>query len=118
MIEMKFITSDGQMHGSRREANTHQRTLDARGMLENLLAITHSAHDLPDDPERDVMLADMLLLHKDNIIDLLKGKPVNDPMLNPADVEEDIAVAAQTDGHDAAEPLTTAELTLTTVDVA
>jgi hypothetical protein len=95
-IAMKFITSDGMMHDTRRLANTHQRILDARGMLENLLALTFSAQGLPDDNDRDVLIANMLYTHKDNVIDLLKGKPIDNPDMNPADVE---ATAEETIDH-------------------
>jgi hypothetical protein len=86
-IEMKFFTSDGEMHDTRRLANTHQRVLDARGMLENLLAVTFSAAGMVDDNERDVMIANMLYVYSEDVINLLKGKPINNPDLNPAEAE-------------------------------
>jgi hypothetical protein len=86
-IEMKFFTSDGEMHDTRRKANTHQRILDAHGMLENLLAITFSAYGFEDDARRNTMVATMLYTHSEDVISLLKGKPINNPDINPAELE-------------------------------
>jgi hypothetical protein len=89
-IALKFCTADGEMHDTRREANAHQNTLDARGMLENLIAQLFSAHGQDDDAGRDSDIAAMLYAHKDDVISLLKGKPVNSPDVDPAALEDDI----------------------------
>jgi hypothetical protein len=113
-IEIKFFTSDGEIHDTRRAANTHQRVLDARGMLENLLAQTFSAGGFVDDPERDSQIADMLYIHKDDVINLLKGKPATNPDKSPADVEAAAeAVAADMDDDATVIDLSDDELTLT-----
>jgi dsDNA-binding SOS-regulon protein len=96
-IELKFCTSDGEMHNTRKEANAHQNTLDARGMLENLIAQLFSAHGQDDDAGRDSDIAAMLYAHKDDVISLLRGKPVNSPDVDPAALEDAVeeAQAAQ-----------------------
>lgn len=86
-IQLQFCTSDGKTFSTRRDANTHQRTLDARGMLENLLAQVFSAHGRDDDSNRDAEIATMLYTHKDAVIQLLKGKPTTSPDQSPTVLE-------------------------------
>jgi dsDNA-binding SOS-regulon protein len=93
-IELKFCTSDGEMHDTRKEANAHQNTLDARGMLENLIAQLFSAHGQDDDPGRDSDIAAMLYTNKDDVISLLRGKPVASPDIDPAALEDAVEHAA------------------------
>lgn len=105
-IELKFFTTDGKMFDTRREANTHQRTVDARGMMVNLITQAFMAEDRDDDPVRDELITDMLYAHKDAITQLLKGKPVTSPDVNPVDMEATAEAAqqeaAQQDADDAA----------------
>ena len=93
-IELKFFTSDGAAFDTRREANAHQKSMDARGMLENLLAQVFSANDYCEDSERDKDIAEMLILHKEDVAQLLKGRPLTAPEANPVNLEATAEAAA------------------------
>jgi dsDNA-binding SOS-regulon protein len=96
-IEIKFFTSDGAAFDTRREANAHQKIVDCQGMLENLLAQIFAAHNMDDDPHRDMTIAAMLVQHKDDVINLLKGKPVESHLVSQSALEDQVETESAAD---------------------
>ena len=65
--------------------------------MENLLAQIFAAHNMDDDPHRDMTVAAMLVQHKDDVISLLKGKPVDSHLVSQTDLEDKVETESAAD---------------------